>query len=114
GGAAYTLGEAKFGKLISPAAALNVQWQFHHAFGYIDKTGKEIIPCIYDLIGPFSEGLACVYKDGKWGYIDKTGREIIRFIYDSANNFSEGLAHVKKDDKWGYIDKTGKVVIMEK
>ena len=33
GGAAYTLGEAKFGKLISPAAALNVQWQFHHAFG---------------------------------------------------------------------------------
>ena len=33
GGAAYTLGEAKFGKLISPAAALNFQWQFHHAFG---------------------------------------------------------------------------------
>lgn len=33
GGAAYTLGEADFGKLISPAAALNFQWQFHHAFG---------------------------------------------------------------------------------
>ena len=33
GGAAYTLGEAQFGKLISPAAALNFQWQFHHAFG---------------------------------------------------------------------------------
>ena len=33
GGAAYTLGEASFGKLISPAAALNFQWQFHHAFG---------------------------------------------------------------------------------
>ena len=32
-GAAYTLGEADFGKMISPAAALNFQWQFHHAFG---------------------------------------------------------------------------------
>ena len=34
GGAAYTIGETSdFGKLISPATALNVQWQFHHAFG---------------------------------------------------------------------------------
>ena len=34
GGAAYTMGESSdFGKLISPAAALNFQWQFHHAFG---------------------------------------------------------------------------------
>lgn len=34
GGAAYTLGEtSEFGKLVSPAAALNFQWQFHHAFG---------------------------------------------------------------------------------
>ncbi len=34
GGAAYTMGESSdFGKLISPAVALNFQWQFHHAFG---------------------------------------------------------------------------------
>ena len=33
GGAAMTLGEASFGKMISPAAALNFQWQFHHALG---------------------------------------------------------------------------------
>lgn len=34
GGAAYTMGESfDFGKLVSPAAALNFQWQFHHAFG---------------------------------------------------------------------------------
>ena len=34
GGAGYTAGETNnFGKLISPAAALNFQWQFHHAFG---------------------------------------------------------------------------------
>lgn len=34
GGAGYTVGETiNFGKLLSPAGALNVQWQFHHAFG---------------------------------------------------------------------------------
>ena len=33
GGAAATVGEAAFGKLISPAGALNLQWQFHHALG---------------------------------------------------------------------------------
>ena len=34
GGAGYTAGETNnFGKLLSPAGALNFQWQFHHAFG---------------------------------------------------------------------------------
>ena len=33
GGVAATVGEAAFGKLISPAGALNLQWQFHHALG---------------------------------------------------------------------------------
>ena len=34
GGAGYTVGEtSNYGKLISPATALNFQWQFHHAFG---------------------------------------------------------------------------------
>ena len=33
GGVSQTLGESTFGKLLSPSAALNAQWQFHHAFG---------------------------------------------------------------------------------
>jgi outer membrane protein OmpA-like peptidoglycan-associated protein len=33
GGAAYTIGEASFTDLISPAAALSFQWNFHHALG---------------------------------------------------------------------------------
>ena len=51
--------------------------------GFIDKEGREVIPCMYDAAGSFSEGLAYVKKDDKWGYIDKTGREIIPFIYES-------------------------------
>ena len=33
GGAAYTLGEASFAKLLSPAAQLSATYHFHHAFG---------------------------------------------------------------------------------
>ena len=78
--------------------------------GYIDETGKEVTPCIYDFAEEFSEGLASVKKDGKWGYIDKTGKEVIPCEYDKAYYFSEGLAVVGKGKKWGHIDKIGNVV----
>lgn len=81
-------------------------------YGFIDKSGKEVIPSVYDEARPFEEGLARVYKDGKWGFIDKTGKVVIlSLIYDEVLTFSEGLARVKKGGKYGYIDKTGKMVI---
>jgi uncharacterized protein YnzC (UPF0291/DUF896 family) len=80
--------------------------------GYIDKTGNEVIPLKYDLIGEFSaNGLAKVYLDEKWSYIDKTGNEVTPVKYDEIRAFSaEGLAKVRLDGKWGYIDKTGNEV----
>jgi hypothetical protein len=83
---------------------LNGKW------GYIDKTGKEVIPLKYDHAGNFYEGLADVKLNDKWGYIDKTGKEVIPLKYDDAGNFDEGLAYVKMNGKYGYIDKTGKEV----
>ena len=79
--------------------------------GYIDGTGNEIIPCIYDNLGKYhdiQEGLIPALTNGKMGYIDKSGKTIIPFVYDKANSFSEGLAIVEKDGKFGFIDKTGK------
>ncbi|MBK7505883.1 MAG: WG repeat-containing protein [Bacteroidetes bacterium] len=46
-------------------------------FGFLDNSGKEVIPLIYDDAFRFSEGLAIVEKNGKSGYIDKTGKEVI-------------------------------------
>ena len=91
-------------------------------FGYIDKTGKVVIPFKYDYFGEenyksgyyFSEGLSAVKLNSKWGFIDKTGKEVIPPKYDLAGDFSEGLAAVGligEDGykfKFGYIDKTGK------
>jgi hypothetical protein len=80
-------------------------------YGYIDKTGTEVISLKYDNAGSFNEGLALVNRDKKYGYIDMTGTEVISLKYDRADSFSERLAPVKRNDKWGYIDKTGTEVI---
>ena len=81
-------------------------------FGYIDKSGREVIPCKYDDACSFLEGLALVKVGDKWGFIDKTGREVIPCKYDDAwPHFHEGLAVVKVGGKCGYIDRTGREVM---
>jgi len=77
-------------------------------YGFIDTTGKEVIPQIYDSLGGWSEGLCSVEKDGKSGVIDKTGTEVIPLgLYDYVWSVGEGLCGVRKGDKWGFINKQG-------
>ena len=45
--------------------------------GFIDGTGKEIVPPKYDHVDDFKEGFARVELDGKYGFIDRTGKEVI-------------------------------------
>ena len=82
-------------------------------YGYIDKTGEEVIRCQFEDANDFHEGLAAVKKDEKWGYIDKTGKEVIRCQFFYAYNFHEGIAVYSGGFLLGngYIDKTGKKVI---
>jgi len=79
--------------------------------GFIDWTGKVVIPAEYDNAGDFSEGFAWVVKNGKIGFIDNTGKVITSFQYDSTLGFHEGLAAVTKNGKVGFIDTTGKEVV---
>lgn len=80
--------------------------------GFIDQTGRLVIPCKWKDAGWFSEGLAWVEDANyKWGYIDKTGQVVIPCEWTSAGIFREGLADVQDDNyKVGFIDKTGKIV----
>lgn len=79
--------------------------------GFVDQTGREVVPPIYDYVQDFSEGLAQVQKDGKYGFVDQNGKEVVPLIYDSVDSFNDGLARVEKDGKRNYIDKTGKEVV---
>jgi hypothetical protein len=44
--------------------------------GFIDITGQETIPCIYDRVENFQNGKARVTLNGRTFYIDKNGNEI--------------------------------------
>lgn len=75
----------------------------------------------------FSEGLAAVYKEGRWVYIDSVGgiriEQVIdtsyksgklvarRYDIQSARMFREGHAMVCVDDNWGLINQRGYFVI---
>ncbi|MEN8118783.1 MAG: WG repeat-containing protein [Bacteroidota bacterium] len=84
--------------------------------GFIDITGKEIIPCMYTGSSTFNEELAsvCNYNSikGEYGFINKKGEEIIpfKFIQSGTSSFRKGLARAKVNGKTVLIDKKGKTI----
>lgn len=86
-------------------------------YGYVDKTGKLVIPYTFNTASNFEEGFAKVglkEKESntfKYGFINKKGEVVINFQFVMANNFSDGLALVYNGSQYGYIDYEGKFVI---
>lgn len=103
--------------------------KFTEKHGFVDSTGKVVIPLQYDNADDFYEGMAkvnigcqpsfnkngyaCV--GGKWGFINRSGNMVIDAQYDTAERFTDGLAlvHVVDSGKnqYGFIDKRGNRVI---
>ena len=93
--------------------------------------GKIVVPCKYDIVQNFSEGMAAVCEETLWGYVDSLGNNIIPCLYrsvnyydngvmddwgeygspDEANDFHEGLVMVMRNRMAGFLNKQGKTVI---
>jgi hypothetical protein len=77
-------------------------------WGYIDRTGKVVIPARYLQARPFSEGVAPVKGQSGWLFIDKTGRPVDGLSgFEDATSFSGGLAAVQVGGKWRFITREG-------
>lgn len=85
----------------------SVKQQYGNKFYFIDKAGKKINNEEYDEVGPFSEYLAGVKKDGKSGYIDTSGKWIIPNKFDVGSPFYNGIAIVKDGNEYYLINKKG-------
>lgn len=89
-------------------------------WGFINKTGKEVIPCIYDKVDSFSEGLSLVSEQESDPYfININGeKELVPSSYPSGQRFSEGLFQTfeRINGVWlhGYFDKSGQITICYK
>lgn len=81
-------------------------------YGYIDKTGRFVIPPTFEDAYGFSNGLAAVeITAGEWGFVDTSGILVLQG-YTWAHDFDqEGYAIVETGEVQGLIDKTGTYVI---
>jgi WG containing repeat len=86
-----------------------------YSYGYINKTGKLVVPLDFQNAEEFREGLALVSVDYVWGFIDRKGRQVIPLKFKWAQSFSEGLASVQlksaSPNHWGYINRSGRIVL---
>ncbi len=87
-------------------------------YGFIDKTGKLIAPCIYDsyeVFGSFEGGVAIVKKGEHWGLIDlkKRGAVIAPFSYEWISHHwnKKGWTVARKAGKFGVLDISGKEIL---
>lgn len=93
-------------------------------YGYMDKTGKMVIPAIYDDAYDFSEGYAVVGKQNSsgetlYGAIDRAGNVVVPLIYHGMTPFHEGMARVYEQDKaepghwykYGFVNTKGELVV---
>ena len=76
-------------------------------YGFINKNGKEVIPCQYEEARDFSDGLGAVSGKGGWGYIDKNNNVVIPFFFEDADDFIDGFARVLHAGNFYIIDKEG-------
>jgi len=82
-------------------------------FGFIDRSGRFVIPPRFRGADGFSEDRAAVTLDGeRFGYIDKTGQVVIASQFQEGGQFVDGLAPIAVGGRFGFIDKSGRVKIV--
>ncbi len=82
-------------------------------FGFIDTTGKTLIPFLYSGAFAFNKGLAPVKQD-KWALINKKGDLITEYKYDQLYYAGDNRYAFKQGLRWGLLDLNGREVIPAK
>ncbi len=90
-------------------------------WGYIDRSGQEVIPCIYDRFyfdgnTHFDKsGMIKLRRQGQWHFVDHTGKEVLVESHLVVLNFDPAynLARFRSasTELWGVINLEGDVVI---
>ncbi len=88
-----------------------VVWSRDNKYGYIDKTGKEVIPCKYNGALEFRHGVApTTMGGGQYDIIDKAGNVLFTCYYDAITAFYDGLARVNVKADFAFINTKGEEV----
>ncbi|MEB1807351.1 MAG: WG repeat-containing protein [Bacillaceae bacterium] len=85
-----------------------------YLYGYLDRSGQEIIPLQFEYANDFKDEKALVRLTNRnYALIDKKGTILNTYAYHMMSGFSEGLSAFRKtlDDPFGYVDENGNIVI---
>lgn len=80
-------------------------------FGYIDTTGKQVIPFVFDEAKCFIDGYACAKKNNNWGVINKLGNWVIQPVYENLDNANGNYFVYTENKLEGVIDLNGEIRI---
>ena len=78
-------------------------------WGYIDKTGKVVIPYVYDGAALFHQGSAIVEKGNSLGLIDKNNNVILPFEFENGV-FTGNVYVMCQNNKWGVYSPQGQCI----
>ena len=88
-------------------------------WGYIDSTGRTVIPFEYDAVWGYNalggedtpyesyNGYVTLCKNKKFGVMNDDGEIVVPFIYDGATPVVNGMLFLKTDGKWGVLSVDG-------
>lgn len=81
-------------------------------YGFINKTGKEIIKPIYEAVSMFSEGKAVVSLNGKQLIINDKNKVLYEFPNEikSYSYFSNNYLVISIDDQYSYLDEDFNII----
>lgn len=79
--------------------------------GYINKSGKFVIPTVYDDGTMFYEDSAFVKKGVKWALINNTGKLLTGFIFDDFDDTNNDYKDIEINDYHGLLNSKGELVV---
>ncbi|GAB4134599.1 MAG: hypothetical protein Fur0041_08050 [Bacteroidia bacterium] len=83
-------------------------------YGFLDETGKRVIPVQFDAADDFDpeDKVAIVSKNDQYGLINTSGEFVVNPEYEFIFNLGDGYYQVKHEDGGtGVVDKTGKKIL---
>ena len=92
----------------------------NNKYGFIDKSGNEVVPCKYSSVDDFNNDIAKVWgeKNEKYGFrmygfVNKEGKEILPCLLmkESHSCFENGYEVLMYEGKYGIVDKDGNKIV---
>lgn len=81
-------------------------------WGLLDSNGNWLQQPVYESYREFNQGVAGLYKGGKWALVLPSGKLNSDFMYDDYAVVFPGTVAAKTNTKWGFVDAYSKKILI--